>query len=499
MRLNKLFANVLSGKVAVTPRNGATFLEALYGQPNPVETMVKLVGSDGGLNTLKTAIRYDLTATFMNKHASAILQYLQSPELKHINNGDFLDGILLEIVDPPIFWVEFRKAFLSHELDSTAVASFGWLLLHLCRLPLDKAAKYREDKEMPTMLNDLLSSPISNIKAYGVKIEEALSVSLADRDTNSTSCSGAGGRHDNDFADFRKIAIFPTNGEMESKEVPFMRPSSVLEDPETMITRVATHLDNQFRLLREDMVYEMREEMQIALGTKKGRHRGVKIKGFRLKELEFGTDRNPTKWCLVLACKEDFPEMKKLEKPKERSDYLENKRQFFKHQSLACLLVDKEIIAFPCIYRDEERLAKKPPEIVLQFEDAESTQNALRRLKMEDNVALIQIDTATFAYEPILKGLQQAKTLPLSFELLLWKKGDHLEEISEPPSFVETLRVNSQTNLKYILNTTKDIRLDNSQARSLISGLTQKVSLIQGPPGMSTCSLRHKSHILSLY
>jgi hypothetical protein len=44
--------------------------------------------------------------------------------------------------------------------------------------------------------------------------------------------------------------------------------------------------------------------------------------------------------------------------------------------------------------------------------------------------------------------------------------------------------LNPSENLKPILGTPKDIKLDSSQARSLISGLTQKVALIQGPPGM---------------
>jgi hypothetical protein len=67
-----------------------------------------------------------------------------------------------------------------------------------------------------------------------------------------------------------------------------LRRSTFLDDPATEHNRIALHLDNQFRLLREDMLSEMKEELHIATGGKKGHHRGVKIKGLILKELECG-------------------------------------------------------------------------------------------------------------------------------------------------------------------------------------------------------------------
>ena len=37
--------------------------------------------------------------------------------------------------------------------------------------------------------------------------------------------------------------------------------------------RVAVHLDNQFRLLREDMLAELRNDLQISLKKKQGKRR----------------------------------------------------------------------------------------------------------------------------------------------------------------------------------------------------------------------------------
>lgn len=144
----------------------------------------------------------------------------------------------------------------------------------------------------------------------------------------------------------------------------------------------------------------------------------------------------------------------------------------------------KEILAFPTILRDEDRLAKIPPEIVLQFDGEQSTQNALRRLKVKNDVCLIQIDTAIFAYEPILRRLKEITMLPLDSELLKWKKGVPVAHVpSQAEHIVKILQADYKTDLGPLLSTRKEIKLDASQAASLICGLTQQISLIQGPPG----------------
>jgi hypothetical protein len=486
----KTFTSILHGQ-NMTPHLGPLFLEAMYTQQDPVACAGKLVASSSGLSALQTAIRYDLSPKFLNTHATAVLEFFQTPDLKPINNGQFLTDIIIKIVDPPMFWMAFRGAFLKGQLEESATASFGWLLLQLCSLPIDQATPYREDVDMTSILASLVNSNSPKIVMLGTKITEILTVATPVTMAGPSGGVGPGGRHDNDFADFRMISILPTSGELSSTDPPFLRPSSVLEDPGTESNRVAIHLDNQFRLLREDMLYEMREELDVALGRKKGHHKGVKINGLSVKEIDLGPPGKRTKWGLVCTCKEDLPQFKGLEE-KERKKYLDEKKNFFKHQSLACLLAGKEILAFPTINRDETRLAKNPPEIVLQFENTEGTRFALRKLKRENDIKLIQIDTAVFAYEPVLKGLQQAINLPLSSELLLWKKGDVLEEIpmaNQATMAINALREDPRTNLKPLLRTATDIRLDASQARSLLSGLTQKVSLIQGPPGVLDKSL----------
>ena len=490
-RTKKLFNELCMGKETLSAYNANQFLEGFYNEGDPVACVNKVIASTAGLSNLQSAMRVDLSAQFFNNQAASVLTFLQATDLKIINGGDFLRIVLMKIVDPPLFWNAYRESFLKNELNDKAQLSFGWLLLQLCSLPSEDAERYRSIPEMQAILNLLLASPSPAIRIAGQKIKQVLETCSVST-MGSKFGPGPGGRHDNDFADFRKISILPTTDELESMERAFIQPSDVLEDPETASNRVAVHLDNQFRLLREDMIYEMREELHVATGKKKGHHRGIKIHQLQVVGLECGEEGKRKKWGLVVTGATDIPHLKNKPDIKSRKAYLLDHPNIFKHQSLACLIVGKEVVAFPTINRNEDRLAKNPPEIVLQFERGESTFNALRKLQLGDDVTLIQIDTALFSYEPILKGLQQTTNLPLSSELLLWKKGDNISESSTPnkvAQVVEVLRCNPQTDLKQLLSTPNTIKLDNSQAASLVSGLAQAVSLIQGPPGTCFCSL----------
>jgi hypothetical protein len=492
-RNKRRFDAICKGQVALSENNALQYLEGFYSEGDVVGCINKVITTDAGLPSLQSAMRAKLSPQFFNNQAASVLTYLQAPDLKIMNEGDLLRTVVMKIVDPPFFWDAYRKSFLKHELNDNAQLSFAWLLLQLCSLPTDNAKKYRAIPEMKTIVDLLLASPSSAIRTSGQKIKHVLDTCTLVAPTGYKYGPGPGGRHDNDFVDFRKISILPTTDELESMERAFIQPSGILEEHESASNREAIHLDNQFRLLREDMLYEMREELHIATGKKKGYHRGTKIFELTVKGLECGEEKKRTKWGLIVVGKTDIPQLKNKHGIKSRKAYLLDHRNIFKHQSHACLIFGKEVVAFPTINRNEDLLAKVPPEIVLQFEGGESAINALRKLKLGDNVTLIQIDTALFSYEPILKGLQKIRTLPLSSELLLWKKGDNISFISSTDQpkkrkkamqVVEALRRNPQTDLRSLLSIKKSIRLDNTQAASFISGLEQTISLIQGPPGM---------------
>ncbi|KAJ3930107.1 MAG: P-loop containing nucleoside triphosphate hydrolase protein [Lentinula lateritia] len=485
-KLRKVFEAILRGSLAISPQRSADFLDAITSQEDPATCVSKLISSKAGLSALQDCMRYDLNTSFLNNRGTEVLAYLQDPQLKEIAGGLLIQQVLIKIVDPPIFWSAFVAAFRNGRLGEKGQIAFAGLFLQLLSFS-EVDEDHRELAEEDQLMNLLFDSPFPAVRALGAKIKSVLSASTA----NVVVVSGSfkpGGRHDNDFADFCQIAVLPTASEISCQEEPFLRKSDFLEDLGTLDQRVQMYLDNQFRLLREDMLHEMREEVQIASKQKRGFHRGLIIDGFKLLDMHTGLDDKRSKWAITLQCETDLWIFKKV-KPKERKAFLDdNRTRYFRHQTLACLMVDNEIVAFPTLNRDENLLAQKPPILVLQLEGNPIVQ-ALTKLKsaQRHQIRVILIDTAVFAFEPILKAIKEMSEIPLASEILFWDEDSVLKgpRHIEPrlQTLISTLKAHPKDDLRTHLNTSKPITLDESQHSSLLSALTQNLALIQGPPG----------------
>jgi hypothetical protein len=310
----------------------------------------------------------------------------------------------------------------------------------------------------------------------------------------TTSCEtlqdngiGPGGRHDNDFVHFREIAILPTADELSSSEQPFYRRADTVDqaDPDQ---RVAMHLDNQFRLQREDMLGELRTDLQIAKGMKKGKRTGLIIGGLFLEGIDCGSDRRRKSCGLTLRCNADFPQLSNLDRSQRKSFITEN-RGFLKHQSFGCLMDGSDFIAFATIDRNEDLLANVPPVIVLQISGEASLKKALLALNPPKTLQFLQVDTPIFAHEHVLKRLQEKTALPLAEELIVNPAQGQTESPPQPCSIIQEIKNRRGRNLKSLLRTPMSIVLDESQFDSLIAGLTRRVSLIHGPPGTTISPL----------
>ncbi|KAK0214970.1 P-loop containing nucleoside triphosphate hydrolase protein [Armillaria fumosa] len=485
-KLSKLFSSTLEGRELTKASEGSQFLEALCFQPDPSACIDRIIASKAGLRPLQAAFRFDTSQAFLNGPATDTLLYLQAPEIERISSGQYLTKALQAIVEPPIFWTPFVEAFKAKQLSEEGQKCFAWVLLQLILIPSDTISPYvclAED-----LLPTILKSSHPDIRTIAQKVKKAISVASTSLVPITKDDIGPGGRHDNDFPDFREIAILPTADELASTEAPFLRPSSDLDDPCTEEHREALHLDNQFRLMREDMIYEMREELQISLGKQKGKkRRGIVVDGMKMLDISLGDEDRRNKWAVVFQCSTDLPQLQKIDGlAKRKASLRKENAKLLKNQSLACLLVDETVLAFPSVRRDEDLLAKNPPEIVLEFEGEMSTQNFLLKIKSAKEVKLIQIDVALFSYEPILTTLKRMKILPLAQELLLWKDGSELSQPSQPfalQSAIQSFERNPGQDLQAVLSLDKSVILDRAQATSLLSGLKQNVSLIQGPPG----------------
>jgi hypothetical protein len=522
-KLSKFFNSIVSGTATLTAQNNALFLESISSSPDPAGCIHTIISTAKGLQVLQKSLTLDTSVASLNTSAAKLLRALAAPEIATIGEGTYIRKLVECIIQPPAkFWTPFLCEFRANGLEPDAQESFAWLLLQLVWLPIKKARPYHKLAKDPSIINTLLNSSRSGTRFIAAKIKHF--VKYSGSIPRSELLNGPGGRHDNDHLDFHDIAILPTADELEfTSEKSFVRPSSWLEDPTTEKNRLAIHLDNQFRLLREDMVAEIREEVQIALGKKSGKHRGLVIEGLILRKLycndgagvHIGGGRNNREnwnrknwnrenrdrenrveqpkdgqwvpWALTFECKSRFWQFKKCKDAKAREAYLKENPRFLRHQSLTCLIADGEVVAFPTIVRDEKRLAESRPTLVLRFDNGIT--NALMRVPKARHVKLIQIDTAVFAYEPILAALQMKPTLPLEREILFFKEGMALEPpVHQPKAYVGAIKAAPTQNLQRLLGTPEATHLDQAQADALINALSQRVALIQGPPGMcSTC------------
>jgi len=484
-KLKKHLTAVLRGNTPLTRSNNSLFLEAICASPDAAHFVHNVVNSEKGLASLTSAMRFDLSIQFHNGSATKLLQYLSSsPEVASIDSGDYLRRVVDAIVDPPFFWKSFSDAFKGSHLQGPAQVCFAWLLLHLVSRPSESAAVYRELAQEGNIMPALLNSADSDARLYAQKIKHILStVGVA---IPADLEDGPGGRHDNDFTDFRQISILPTADELTSKEKPFLRVGTSLPSDDSQAS-ISLYLDNLFRLYREDMLFGMREEVQVLLKIKKGKHRGFLYPGLRLEgQFYEDADGKSCKWGLVFRYPSDLYQFKakKLKDYKLRQKFLSENRHILRHLSQTCLIVDNQITAFPTIFRNEECLAKNPPEICLQFEDKDSIAKTLLKLASAQNVQLIQINAPVFAYEHVLKALQETRNLPLTNELLYFTGESMLDYPPDyPKHIVDTIKANPGLNLRSLVKAPKDVYLDEAQASSLLAGLTRRLAVIQGPPG----------------
>ncbi|ERF72668.1 hypothetical protein EPUS_09258 [Endocarpon pusillum Z07020] len=225
----------------------------------------------------------------------------------------------------------------------------------------------------------------------------------------------------------------PTADELLSKDHPFFRNADFIDDPKTASSRNGIPIDNQFRLLREDTIGRIRDELKILTGKKPGHHKGIIIDGLSVTGVEMGTDRKRLPLGIVLKCKGELPHLKNIYL-KKRQQFLQDSRHILRQGNMACLVIDGEPAAFPTIHRDEEGLAKTAAAITIQFADDSTLSYSLSKMKTAENVKLVQLDSAIFAFDPFLGRLQEMNGLPLEDELVYWEAGKDIEG----PSFQAT-------------------------------------------------------------
>jgi len=467
-KLRSYFNSVIHGKRKLsTTRDGKLFIEAICAQADAATCSYDLLNSSAGAAALQATVRFDTSENFLNNEAVQLLNYLQDPSLQNINSGSVLQNLVNLIVQPPFFWDAYTKGFYDCILTTEATRNYAWLLLQLVCSSSRGSTKSAEDA-----VNLILQSNDGATRNLGQKIKYNLPLDAPSPE------NGPGGRHDNDHKDYREILILPTADELLSKDRPFYRTTQYLDDKVDVMDNI--HLDNQFRILREDMLGEIREEFEVFFGKKIGRHRGVILSHLQMVGVRTGHDRNRMPWGVRFRCQEPLQLLRNIA-PDKQKDYLTNNKHILRHGNMSCLVVNDEPISFPTIYRDVDDLIKTPAQVTLQFRDDLSLKRTLSLIKSGQNIKMIELDSAIFAYEPFLRRLQKIRNLPLADEMLRYEcqKASTLM----PENIIASLECHAGKDIRELLRLKKKIILDESQMKSLTSCLRQRVSLVQGPPG----------------
>lgn len=499
-RLQKLFRDTVSGNRPVrNPQDAQLFLEAIRGQEPASRCVEILVGNPSGLAAVGDAIRSDLSLQFILSHTLPFLRYLADPGVKALVDGQHLEQVLVVVASPPTALNTLVNLFNNLQIPDDGLFAFGWLALEL--ISVDSRAKVDVANVVKAIngSQQFLQSKDYATRELGYKIQKIIRIRCSNQDADTLN--GAGGRHDNDFSDFRKIRIYPTTDEFLSTQTPYYQTAKEVAETD-LERRAGVHLDNQFRLLREDMLAELREDLQVATGAKKGKRTSIVLSRLFPSGIDIGDEAAARyKRCtLLLQCFSGLHFLQDRE-PKARKKFLQDHPGFLKHQAFGVLCRGEEIFGFAFVDRNIDRLAQSPPVVSLQFTDDVGLKNALLALRTtpgSDTVQFILVDTPVFAYEPVLLGLQRMTDVPL-FEALV---NPVILSDGSPPDFkispilqglasrlqakpdTSPLSTGSGTRLatRLLGPINLDI-LDTTQLEALYLALTSLVSLIQGPPG----------------
>ncbi|KAG8459015.1 hypothetical protein KFE25_006560 [Diacronema lutheri] len=267
-----------------------------------------------------------------------------------------------------------------------------------------------------------------------------------------------------------------------------------------MARREAAVLDRHFRLLREDMVASIRDELAPLLrdlgananadATARRAHVGPDAAtreqgraqlrrhtytGVRLDSAQV-VPRPCVKVSFALPAGHAALSVE-AGKPRERWWEAGNARGTMAMQALVVLARRGEPPLFAqVVCREAAWLAEERPAVGLSFLCSPAELRSLLWLAQSHaalpGAALVQASAPVFAYLPVLKTLQAMDAIPLAAELV------HASQTSRP-EYAEDGRVDARAELA----SASLQSLNASQQRAVEHALTSHVALIQGPPG----------------
>lgn len=509
LRLKKALCHFLKGERSITSTHDAKlFLEAVALDPEPARCIETILGSTAGLHAVRQSVRTSSEKTFICDHIFPFLSYLSHPDARAICEGRLLEQLIVAIVEPPTVWKNIIRLYadenaLNSNNETEAVA---WLCLQIVAHPGTILAGAVEDVETALKKWPLLNRPSAKAREIGYQIQHMLrsKFMLNGVSSNTFGVEGPGGRHDNDFEDFRETQIYPTTDESSSMIRPFYRTAAEIAEIEPE-SRLRHHLDNQFRLLREDMLAELRDDVKSSMSQRKSQRRPVLVlPRLKLFGIDSG-DQTRGQLCSLLVSISGGGLRIPGDGEAARKKWLQENPKVLRHQTFGALCWENKPLGFAFVVRDVEKLARPEPVVGLRFPNTGALGTVLTAFQSGQPLRFVVVDTPVFAYEPVLQRLKELTDLPLQDELLqLGGEGqDGIHETESPPldravSLVAKRCSESSENGVKVGVGGKEYNLDAAQANALHCAITTPVSVIQGPPGNPIVSSHVQNHVYLL-
>lgn len=357
-----------------------------------------------------------------------------------------------------------------------------------------------------TNIDTSLSNKLCAIIQLDKPDQKVEPMNKVDADVKTAVCWGAdleppGGRHDNDHPNYRDISLVPTKNELAYTGRSWLPLASgenrCVNDLDQCL------LDKNFRLLREDAVGAMRENIVDPRPSKvwnNARIIGASCADFRNPKgtapLHFLVQVDPRQgrsinWQRQRVLPQDglvvFDDgqqhimatifVRKFDEP----------RKWLHHSAGPIFGVlfhhDNDVqTAIKDVYVNTD-INDRLQDI---FRDHEENKDEIIQLKScFKTYNLIEVSDSFFSYRPVLMSLQNMVSVPLSREIVHIEaqpeRPDYLPRIVTLPSDFANVQVDldAWSNQSVMQSTT----LDESQSKALGMALTSRVALIQGPPG----------------
>jgi len=231
---------VMSGEAFETAADGKKFILAILEYDDKIDLLGRLVQGHAP-KIIKLALASDSSSGFLNECTVPFLKLIGGD----VYCSTLLKGSLAKLVqtlhDIPGFIEKLHDSLEEGIcLDELPV---GFFALLCCRDIHDARAKDSSCYKLARLLIDKespVSRQLNNLIGFSqdiVKREPDAEIGLGLEDVRAQ----AGGRHNNDHADFRRIQIMPTIEELMSSDHPYLP---------NFVSTESGILDRQFRLLR---------------------------------------------------------------------------------------------------------------------------------------------------------------------------------------------------------------------------------------------------------